>query len=153
MREKFIFLPPLPLLSPLLIVPPSFSLLLLLGDILWFIISLCTFLKRFTWEHNLGLAKLLDTFSAGSDVNIIPFDVYSLFHQAISDRTKFGLTNVTDALLEQSDDLQVNADKFFFWDAIHPTTTSHMIFAKFAFSLLALADETGLSTDKSNLTN
>ncbi|MBW4498968.1 MAG: SGNH/GDSL hydrolase family protein [Scytonema hyalinum WJT4-NPBG1] len=110
-------------------------------------------LNALTREHNVGLAKSLSSLSLGSDVNIILFDVHSLFNQVLTNPTKFGFTNVTDSQLDQLEHLQNYTDKFLFWDVIHPTTTSHMIFAKFAFSLLTPAVEARLSNYQYNLSN
>jgi phospholipase/lecithinase/hemolysin len=110
-------------------------------------------LNALTREHNVGLAKSLSSLSLGSDVNIILFDVHSLFNQVLTNPTKFGFTNVTDSQLDQLDHLQNYTDKFFFWDVIHPTTTAHMIFAKFAFSLLAPTVQARLSNDQYSLSN
>lgn len=112
-----------------------------------------TLLNALTQQHNFSLAELLNTLSLDSDVNIIPLDVNSLFHQVFTNPTKFGFTNVTDAKLDQSADVESDADKFFFWDTLHPTTTAHIILAKLAFSLLSPTAKARLSTDQHSLLN
>jgi phospholipase/lecithinase/hemolysin len=112
--------------------------------------QMSTFLKALTRDHNNGLAEQLNVLSRtlSQDVNIILFDVYSVFHQVITNPAQFGFTNVTDSQLEQAANRQGNTGKFFFWDALHPTTDVHMILAKLALSLLVPSDEVELSIEQ-----
>ncbi|WP_017318365.1 SGNH/GDSL hydrolase family protein [Mastigocladopsis repens] len=112
-----------------------------------------TLLNALTQQHNFSLSELLNTLNLGFDVSIIPFDVNSLFHQVFTNPTKFGFTNVTDAQLDQSDHLQNDTDKFFFWDVLHPTRFGHSLLAEFAFSLLAPTVQARLSTNQHSLLN
>ncbi|KAB8314729.1 SGNH/GDSL hydrolase family protein [Tolypothrix campylonemoides VB511288] len=100
-------------------------------------------LSSLTVAHNLSLAKSLDVLKQelGSDTQIIELDVYSLYHQAITDPAKFGLTNVTSACLNNAASCS-NPNKFLFWDGIHPTTAAHQILAKTA--LRAVSTELSL---------
>jgi phospholipase/lecithinase/hemolysin len=52
-------------------------------------------------------------------VTIYHLDVESLFADAMSHPSKYGFTNVTDALLKSPDPTQPG---YLFWDTVHPTT-------------------------------
>ncbi|MUG98870.1 GDSL family lipase [Scytonema sp. UIC 10036] len=97
-----------------------------------------TLLNELTKAHNTGLAKALDALKSSCDesVNILLFDINSIFSQIINNPAKFGFTNVTDAELDQIAQSQQGTDKFFFWDGLHPTTTPHLILAKAVLSVL-----------------
>ncbi|AFZ56816.1 SGNH/GDSL hydrolase family protein [Anabaena cylindrica FACHB-243] len=97
--------------------------------------------------HNLGLATSIDVLSQqlSPEINIISVDVNSLFNQAIADPAKFNLTNVTDSCVGNSPVVPITIptqpvlcipDKFLFWDEVHPTTTTHQLIGKLAFSAL-----------------
>ncbi|MBD2103679.1 SGNH/GDSL hydrolase family protein [Leptolyngbya sp. FACHB-261] len=96
-------------------------------------------LNTLTQAHNSGLATALQALSQSvePDVNIISFDVNSLFKQVVAEPSRFGFTDVINTELDQLAQFQGYTDTFFFWDIIHPTTTAHLILAKAAFSLLS----------------
>lgn len=107
-----------------------------------------SFLSYLTTEYNASLATSLETLSQQlSGVNIISFDVNSLFNQVFANPGQYGFTNVTDSCIgnsglailpasSTSDACNTNPSEFFFWDSIHPTTTAHEIIAENAYSLL-----------------
>jgi phospholipase/lecithinase/hemolysin len=100
-----------------------------------------------TSAYDLSLNTTINSLSQqlGSNINIIPFDINSLFNQLITEPQEFGLTNVTNYCIQ---DLSVvplnlpmqpvtcNPNEFLFWDPVHPTTTTHQLIAKSAFSVL-----------------
>ncbi|MBD2046952.1 SGNH/GDSL hydrolase family protein [Coleofasciculus sp. FACHB-64] len=104
-------------------------------------------LSVLTATHNSGLAASLNGLSQslsqnlGDSINIIPLDANSLFDRVIANPSEFGLRNVTEACLDKLFACAVNADKFLFWDNIHPTTTAHKILGKYAFSVLGQQTE------------
>lgn len=101
-------------------------------------------LNELTKAHNTGLAKALDALKSSYDesVNILLFDINSVFSQIINNPAKFGFTNVTDAELDQIAQSQQRTGKFFFWDGLHPTTTPHLMLAKAVFSVLCVDNVT-----------
>ncbi|GAA6618499.1 SGNH/GDSL hydrolase family protein [Scytonema sp. NUACC26] len=95
-------------------------------------------LNELTKAHNAGLAKAFDALKSSYDesANIILFDINSIFSQIINNPAKFGFTNVTDPKLNKIAQSQQGTGKFFFWDDLHPTTTTHLMLAKVVFSVL-----------------
>jgi phospholipase/lecithinase/hemolysin len=103
--------------------------------------------SELTSKHNSDLettVKLLDQ-QLGSDVNIIPLKVNSLFSSIITEPSKFGLTNVTDYCVENlsvvplklpNPPVACDPNKFLFWDPVHATTVTHRLIGEFAFSTL-----------------
>jgi phospholipase/lecithinase/hemolysin len=62
-------------------------------------------------------------------VTIYHLDVESLFADAMSHPSKYGFTNVTDALLLSSDPTQSG---YLFWDTVHPTTQAGQFIGELA---------------------
>lgn len=101
--------------------------------------------------HNLNLSKSVKELKQqfNSDTQIIEFDVYTLYQEAINNPAKFGFTNVSGTCLNQSPqtlESEVNFPaialnvsvcehpaQFLFWDGIHPTEATHQILAEKAF--------------------
>ncbi|MBE9170753.1 SGNH/GDSL hydrolase family protein [Pleurocapsales cyanobacterium LEGE 06147] len=108
-------------------------------------------LTALTNAHNLNLSKSLDELKQqlNSDTQIIEFDVYSLYQEAITNPAKFGFINVSDTCLNQSPQTPESESnspqiastitvcerpaQFLFWDGIHPTAAAHQILAEKAF--------------------
>lgn len=92
-------------------------------------------LSTLTNLHNLGLDTSLNALSSSYDINIYDLDVSSLFADAISQPTKYGFTNVTDACLTDTG-ICSNPDEYLFWDELHPTDAGHRIIGEVAVSRL-----------------
>ncbi|PSB02032.1 SGNH/GDSL hydrolase family protein [Merismopedia glauca] len=90
--------------------------------------------------HNFGLANKINQLQTtlGSDVNLISFDVNSLFRQAINNPQDFGFTNVTDSCLVGVT-VCSKPNEYLFWDDIHPTTVGHQAIANSAYETLQAA--------------
>jgi phospholipase/lecithinase/hemolysin len=72
------------------------------------------------------------------EINLISFDVYSLFNEAIENPDKFGLMNVQEScLLIQCS----NPNDYLFWDDRHPTTATHRILAQTALNRIKSVPE------------
>lgn len=92
-------------------------------------------LNALTQEHNTGLSNLIKEFKQNPalDLNIISFDVNSLF----SDATKFGFTNFTEPCFNRTTQtICENPDEYLFWDDIHPTARAHSILADAALAAI-----------------
>ncbi len=98
--------------------------------------------------HNTALAQTLSVLPSTLGVNIIPLDVNDLVSQAITNPSRFGLTNVTEqclsaTLLFPTAPLPsspcnpiTDAPNYLFWDPLHPTTRGHEILGEYAYSVL-----------------
>lgn len=96
-------------------------------------------LNALTTAHNAGLAGAIEALCqeiSSDTVNIILFDVNSLVKQIFTQPDKFGFTNVLDAEMVRVAKFEGYTERFLFWDVIHPTTFTHLTFAKMATSLL-----------------
>jgi phospholipase/lecithinase/hemolysin len=101
-------------------------------------------LNALTEAHNSALAATTEDLrqQLGSEVNIIPFDVNSLFNNITKEPEKFGFTNVTDSCLNQNTgNVCANPDEYLFWDRQHPTTATHTLLAESASATLASVPE------------
>ena len=91
-----------------------------------------------TNDHNQQLEALVATLP--SDVNVIQFDVNSLFEEITTNPGNFGLSNTDNCLVPLFDCFDPNIiipeDEFTFWDDKHPTTKVHEIIANRVFDTL-----------------
>lgn len=93
-------------------------------------------LSALTEAHNLGLWRSLKQLKQQyPGLQIVTLDAYSLYQQAITQPSTFGLTNVTQSCLLGVQSCRY-PDRFLFWDNIHPTTVGHKVLADDAFSEL-----------------
>jgi phospholipase/lecithinase/hemolysin len=102
--------------------------------------------------YRLRLNAVLDETTAslgtqGISVQLYRFDVWRLFLGLINDPLAYGFTNVRDPAQGESG----SADKFLFWDDIHPTTAGHYQIARAAYEVLSrsatpVADPLNIST-------
>lgn len=101
-------------------------------------------LTALTEAHNSALATALDNLSEEfPGIDIIPFDVYSIFNDVLENPADFGFTNVSQACLSvvECATNPDNQDNFWFWDGIHPTAATHAQLGEFAFEALETAQE------------
>ncbi|CAA9583376.1 Phospholipase/lecithinase/hemolysin [uncultured Synechococcales cyanobacterium] len=97
-------------------------------------------LSTLSKKHNSDLAQALANLSQapGSDINIISFDVNSLFSAAIDQPENFGFTNVTDACFNTTTlNVCSNPDQYLSWDGLHVTARAQEVLAESAFSALS----------------
>ena len=100
-------------------------------------------LSDLTALHNSQLFQTIQN-RVGDRVNIIPFNVSSLFNQAITNPTEFNFTNVTEPCFNRNaspPSICTNPNKYFFWDQAHPTTAVHGLIADAAFKTLEAESE------------
>lgn len=81
-------------------------------------------LSNLTASHNSNLNTTLNSLNQQRNINIIPFNVNSLFSRAIATPGEFGFTNVTDSCLRLLNRCS-NPNQYLFWDNLHPTTRTH----------------------------
>ena len=71
--------------------------------------------------------------------SVFIFDAAGLIREIVGDPASFGMTNVTDACIDPLDpfapgsclaDRTIDADQYLFWDDVHPTRASHLIFSE-----------------------
>jgi len=104
-------------------------------------------LNQLTSAHNNGLSDALNQLNQTlNGVNIIPFDVDSLFNQVINSPGDYGFTNVTDSCLVSANPINLfvgpfasqcsNPDQYLFWDNLHPTAAANSLIANRAFQTL-----------------
>ena len=71
-----------------------------------------------------GLALLRD-FNRGRRLQLMQFDVFTLFNRIVASPSKYALVNDTAS----SQGMNVDPDTYLFWDDLHPTTHGHNILA------------------------
>jgi phospholipase/lecithinase/hemolysin len=96
-------------------------------------------LNQLTQSHNQTLRRSLKQLNQHyTDIQITTLDANTLYRQAMTDPTAFGLTNVMGACLSGSRSCS-HPDQFLFWDGIHPTTKAHRILGEAAFAAVQAA--------------
>jgi len=83
---------------------------------------------------NLALAASIPALEAGLGIDIRLLDIYAIGKELKNNPGAYGFTNTSLGALT-SDNVE-NAGEFIYWDAIHPTTRVHDIFAARAFALI-----------------
>ena len=93
-------------------------------------------LTQVSAEHNAGLTTMFDDLRLTyDDINIIPFDLASLFQEVVTQPDEFGFTNVTDFCFTELG-VCSNPDEYLFWDDIHPTAAAHALWGDYAYAAL-----------------
>ncbi|MBO1346330.1 MAG: cadherin-like domain-containing protein [Hormoscilla sp. GUM202] len=66
------------------------------------------------------------------DVDVILADLFAISEEVASNPQEFGFSNITDPFVSGGMilDETANVEEFFFWDAVHPTTNGHEIYAE-----------------------
>lgn len=88
--------------------------------------------------YNKILHNTVETFDDNeNEIEITEFNLAKLFSKTIKNASKIGITNTTEACFRSripdfhpDCNFGLNADKFYFFDEIHPTTQIHTLFGK-----------------------
>lgn len=104
------------------------------------LLSDATLLERAEYlsKHlNKKIHKSVENLEENKAVSIQEFNLFSLFNKVINNASKYGFTNTTDACFSSVTytfhpdcNYGLNADKFVFFDEIHPTTRIHTMFGE-----------------------
>lgn len=96
-----------------------------------------------TLAHNTALAtQVADLSAADPSLNIVLFDVFSIFNMLVADPAAFGFANANAACYEGllgtggPGAVCANPDEYVFWDGIHPTATAHALLGNMAADLV-----------------
>lgn len=81
---------------------------------------------------------------ASLGVNIIEFDLFSIFNDIILDPASFDLSNITDACFDGIATLCADPDSYLFFDSIHPTAAGHTLLGNLAYD--SIIDAMSVST-------
>jgi len=90
-------------------------------------------------DFNAQLHNEVQLLEANLGINIIEFDLFSLFNDIILDPAGFGFSNVTDACIN-SVSLCADPDSYLFFDGIHPTAAAHTLLGDLAFASIMAPD-------------
>ncbi|MEM9212789.1 MAG: SGNH/GDSL hydrolase family protein [Cyanobacteria bacterium P01_F01_bin.150] len=94
-------------------------------------------LNNATDAFNQLLDVELDAIASDLDVTILEPDFNGIVDDILANPSQFGLTNVTDSVIDFSSGTLIgNPDEFFFWDFVHSTTAANDIIADEAIELL-----------------
>lgn len=92
----------------------------------------------FTESFNSELAiQIADLKSQNAGMNLVDFDVYTLFNNILNSPTSYGITNTDGQLIEALDaDNSLDPSTYLFYDDVHPTTAAHQIIADAVYRAL-----------------
>ncbi len=99
-------------------------------------------------QHNQLLGQKLTAFAAGSNIDIVQFDLNGVTKAIAASPAEFGFTNIDESCLtnfgldRSFDGICSDPDAFFFWDNVHPTTAGHSVVAQAALRSLSAANPT-----------
>jgi outer membrane lipase/esterase len=87
-------------------------------------------------------------------IEIYVLDVFGLFADVLAHPGNYGYTNITSGVISAGDfsastfaptanfpNMQVDADKFLFWDQVHPTARTQDLIGTAAFRMIAMVPE------------
>jgi outer membrane lipase/esterase len=90
-------------------------------------------------EHNITLAEYLASEHASTGANIILINAQQVFSEILANPAAYGKTNTTQACISVLACVTASTavqNQYVFWDAVHPTTGTHLIIAEYAADAL-----------------
>ena len=93
------------------------------------------FISQAIAEFNVALTEVLNNLPSACAETLEIWDTNQALRDIVSNPASFGLTNTTDACLNDMLVPCPNPEEYLFWDSFHPTTSVHEIIAD-QFSLL-----------------
>ncbi len=88
-------------------------------------------------QFNMDLLAELQMLEANLGINIIKFDIFSLFNDVAVDPAAFGFSNITAPCLNPLvGTLCADPDSYLFFDGIHPTAAAHAIIGDMAVATI-----------------
>lgn len=84
---------------------------------------------------NSQLQSELQMLEANLGVNIIKFDLFSLFDDVVLNPADYGFSNVTDSCFNGAT-LCADPDSYLFFDGIHPTAAAHTVIGNLAVAAI-----------------
>lgn len=99
------------------------------------------------------LNETLNALDAREDlpgINLIRMDMSAAHEEIIAHAESYGFTNWTDAAID-SLDYDPETDTYFYWDPVHPTTSSHKVLSELVLAHL-LETETSLMSQSASAT-
>jgi outer membrane lipase/esterase len=89
--------------------------------------------------HGATLAEFMAGEHAATGANIIVMNEQQIFSELLANPAAYGKTNTTDACINTPSCVNAPAaaqNKYVFWDAVHPTTATHLFIAEYAAAAL-----------------
>jgi len=105
-------------------------------------------------DISLSFNSALEIALAGLVLDVISVDLFDISEEIAANPAAFGLSNITDPFLGTLEvlDPDPDADQFFFWDDVHPTTKVHGIYADtFQEAIVAAISPAGLTRNDNNI--
>ncbi|GAB1542264.1 SGNH/GDSL hydrolase family protein [Scytonema sp. NUACC21] len=100
-------------------------------------------LKALVEEHNSQLSKALEDLKQTLDpsVNIIPFDIYSVYLDQVNNPEKYGYTNVDSSCVNNPlaptdipEDCRKKPENYLWWDTVHFSSQGYSVVADAVYS-------------------
>jgi outer membrane lipase/esterase len=89
--------------------------------------------------HNSTLAQFMNGVHDSTGANVIVVNEGLLFNELLTNAAAFGITNTTQACISVASCVSASTavqNHYLFWDAVHPTTGTHLIIAEYAADLV-----------------
>jgi outer membrane lipase/esterase len=89
--------------------------------------------------HDTTLAEYMEGVHNSTGANIIVMNEAQIFNELLADPAAYGKTNTTQACIDVASCVTASTavqNQYVFWDAVHPTTGTHLLIAEYAADAL-----------------